>query len=129
MASGVVVGIWPFPIIPQIEALLKPAADRGHCAIERGPGWHLWTVHMHGELVGAANVRRCTDASVDVVLVGGRNAKEWIGPLDSRLGEWAVAEGATRMTARGRRGWARVLIKQGWTAMTDDHVTEYERLI
>ena len=126
-AGPIAVGIWPHGITDDIRKLLEPAAALGRTTIEAGPGWHVWTVHRDGELIGAANVRRCTDRSVDVVLVGGTESREWIGRLDELIGEWAVAEGATRLTARGRAGWARILTKQGWRAMDNGHVTEYER--
>lgn len=129
--AGLLVGIWPdaqhSPSWPGIEALLRPAADRGGVAIEHGPGWHVWTVHRNGELIAAANVRRTVDDAVEVVLVGGCGFREWLGPLDARIGEWARDEGATCLRAYGRSGWARVL---GWRVIGRKHgFTGYERLL
>ncbi len=125
------IGIWPdaqdSDEWPRIEALLRPAAVRGRTDIDRGPGWHVWTVHKGAELVGAANVRRTTDSAVEVVLVGGRGFREWIKPLEDQIAGFARDEGATVMRAIGRIGWARVL---DWkvVAMEGQYV-EYERAV
>lgn len=122
------VGIWPFGVTDEVRALLQPAAELAGEPIEEGVAWTTWTVHRGGEMIGAAQVRRTVDRSVDVVFVGGRDSKEWIGRLDRLIGEWAVAEGASKLTAQGRAGWVRVL--------TDWNVIErrgrwaaYERLL
>lgn len=120
-----IVGIWPLPLTDEIIALLQPAADLAGEAIEHGPGWTTWVVTKGKEFVGAAHVRRCTDRSVDCVLVGGNGYLEWIGPLDTGLGAWAKDEGATLITARGRKGWARVLTKLGWSVSYEAGVAEY----
>lgn len=124
-----VIGIWPLPLTDDIIALLQPAADLAGGEIEHGPGWTTWTCHSDAELIGAAHVRRCIDRSVDCVLVGGRNYQEWIGLLDAGLGAWAKDEGATRLTARGRRGWARVLTNLGWTVCLNGRFAEYAKII
>lgn len=129
MAAGAVVGIWPHAITKEIAELLQPAADLAGEQIDTGPGWTVWTVHRDGGLIGAANVRRTVDRAVEVVLVGGRDSKDWIGRLDELIGEWARDEGAIVLRAYGRVGWVRVLTRQGWKATERDRVTEYERAL
>ena len=107
--AKLLVGSWPYPLTDDIIALLQPAADLGGERIEYGPGWTTWTVHDDLKLVGAAHCRRTTDRAVEVVLVGGHGFRDWIGPLDERIGAWARDEGATVLRAFGRRGWARVI--------------------
>lgn len=111
---GLSIGVWPHGITDEIREYLEPAARLGCLAIEEGPGWTTWTVHDGERLIGAAHVRRTVDHVVEVVLVGGEGHKEWIGPLDQRIGEWARDEGISVMRAFGRVGWAPVLTKQGW---------------
>lgn len=124
--AELLVGIWPLPLTDDIIALLQPAADLAGEEIEHGPGWTTWTVH-DPELIGAAHVRRTTDRAVEVVLVGGKAFREWIGPLDDLIGRWARDEGATCLRAFGRRGWVPVLTKQGWSVASQGRVTAYVR--
>lgn len=125
------IGIWPqvetTRAWPQVEALLLPAAIAGGEVIEVGAGWHVWTVHDGPSLIGAANVRRCDGRTVDVVLVGGRDCRRWIGALDERIGDWAWREGADALTARGRAGWGPILARRGWRAAPAGRAVHYER--
>jgi hypothetical protein len=125
------IGIWPNVIDtaewPEIEALLRPAADLAGAEIETGEGWLVWTIHRDGRLVGAANVALKSDDAAEVVLVGGSGFREWIGPLDDLIGCWALEEGCTELRAFGRKGWTPILTKHGWEARAGDRVTEYRR--
>lgn len=126
------IGIWPnvqdTAEWSAVEALLKPAAEFGGVAIERGPGWLVWTIHKDGELVGAANVKLASDKTAEVALVGGTGFREWIAPLDDLIGCWAFEEGCTALRAFGRKGWAPILSKLGWRAeRLEDGGMAYER--
>lgn len=126
--AGLLVGIWPYPLTNEIIALLKSAADPAGVEIEYGPGWHTWTIHDGSDLLGAAHIRRTTERVVEVHLVGGREAHRWLAELDARIGAFARDEGATVLRAFGRRGWARLLTKQGWAMLPlDDGGMAYER--
>jgi hypothetical protein len=129
MAAGSLsIGIWPYELTDEIMDFLRPAAELGLCGIEKGPGWSVWTVHSERMLLGAANVRRTTEPAVEVVLVGGHDCRSWIGELDRKIGLWAKDEGATCLRAFGRRGWVRILCKQGWVAVRESRgIIEYKR--
>jgi hypothetical protein len=107
------------PFWTQIEAYLAPAAERGGVPLLDDDetcwtvfGWEgFWTPQR--VLLGAATVRRTEDAA-EVVLVGGRNFRRWLKPLDEMLARWARDTGAVRMIATGRKGWCREL---GWNVM------------
>lgn len=123
------IGIWPdadkSPVWNEVVRLLEPAAKFGGCEVDLSDHAECWTVHDGGELIGAATVRLCVDGQANVHLVGGRDAREWIRPLDQMIGEWARLEGCNRLTASGRRGWKRVL---GWDVVGErDGMTAYER--
>jgi hypothetical protein len=126
------IGIWPYPMTPEIHTFLQAAADVSGGQVQTGPGWHVWTIHRDGELIGAANCSRTVDHAVEVVLVGGREFRRWLGLLDERVGAWARDEGATCLRAYGRDGWARVLkwgrIGPDWQTIGPfEDVTHYER--
>ncbi len=110
---------------PAIEALLRPAAERGGITIEQGPAWTVWTVHRDGELIAAANVRRTVDREAEVTLIGGKGFREWLKPLDEMIGRWANQEGCKRLIACGRRGWTKHL---GWRIVGQERgVASFER--
>lgn len=110
---------------PTIEALLRPAADRGGIDIEQGPAWTVWTVHRNGELIAAANVRRTVDREAEVTLIGGKGFREWLKPLDEMIGLWASEERCTKLVACGRLGWSKHL---GWDiTAAQGNFAAYER--
>lgn len=128
VAKLLVIGLWPNPLTNEIITLLKRAADPAGVEIEYGPGWHTWTIHDERELLGAAHTRRTTERIVEVHLVGGREPERWLAELDAQIGAFARDEGAIALRAFGRRGWARLLKKQGWAMLPlDDGGMAYER--
>lgn len=124
------IGIWPdadkSPVWTEVVRLLDPAAKLGGCEVDLSDHAVCWTVHDGDELIGAATTQYCLNGDMHVLLVGGRNAKAWIKPLDEMIGEWARDHnGCSRLTATGRRGWKRVL---GWNVVGErDGMTAYER--
>jgi hypothetical protein len=103
---------------PQIKAWLEPAAKLGGVPI----------LEKH-EVIGAATARILPEEKLgEVVLVGGKDYKKWIGHLDWLLGCWFKMEGMTAIRAYGRKGWRRDLLPLGWHIISEhDKVTAYER--
>lgn len=113
---------------PQIKAWLEPAAKLGGVPIlERHEV--TWTIVNEGEVIGAATARILPDEKLgEVVLVGGKDYKKWIGHLDWLIGCWLKMEGMTAVRAYGRKGWTRELLPLGWRIIGEhDKVTAYER--
>jgi len=121
------IGILPNPTSarawPDIAALLQPAADLADGIIALA-GRQLWTAY-DGRLLAAATTRTTLDGWAEVELVGGRDVRRWLKPLDATIAAWAADEGMTAIRAYGRAGWARLL---GWDVLgIDDGSTVYER--
>lgn len=120
------IGIVPpdHPDWAQIEAFLKPAAERGNVPVLED--WHAVWVVYGDDLLGAATVRRTTGGWGEVVLVGGKDHRRWIHELDDLIGRWLRDEGMTAVRAYGRKGWRKVLT--GWTVIGEDNgITAIER--
>jgi hypothetical protein len=101
--------------------LLEPAAALADEKMELIPEYHLlWVVLDGDELLAAATARLTEDGRCEVPLIGGRDFKRWLKPLDDVIGAAAAEAGATRMTAFGRRGWARELQRHGWAVLSED---------
>lgn len=128
------IGIVPRPTKqkdwPQIKAYLEPAAKLGGVPIlERHE--RVWTVEDEGELLAAATARLLpTEKIGEVVLVGGRERKRWLGHLDWLLAAWFRMEGMAEMRAYGRKGWRRELEALGWRVIgADGKVTAYGKAL
>jgi len=125
------IGILPepldHPLWPAISALLEPAAKRGGVPVLEA-GEQVWIIHDGKQLLGAATARPTLEGFGEVVLVGGRNCRQWIGELDCLIGEWLKAEGMTSVRAAGRRGWVRIL--KDWHAMKQGNkIVSYMRTL
>lgn len=113
---------------PQIKAWLEPAAKLGGVPVlERYEV--VWTVVDEGEIIAAATARILPDDKVgEIVLVGGKDRKRWLGHLDWLIGCWLRMEGMKAVRAYGRAGWQKELIAQGWRVIgKDSKVVAYER--
>lgn len=124
------IGVLPDPeqtdFWPEIEAFLRPAADRGNLSELIGEHELCWVVLDGSTLMAAATARWLPEArQVEVVLVGGRDFRRWLKPLDEMIGRWGRDEGAIALRAYGRAGWARCL---GWKVIgREGDFTAYER--
>jgi hypothetical protein len=88
----------------------------------------LFAVMDGNELLAVATAWMSTDKYVEVKLVGGRDYRRWLQPLDERIGAAAAEAGATRMVAFGRAGWRKALSALGWDSLgEDDGMTVYSR--
>lgn len=128
------IGIVPRPTKarewPQIKVFLEPAAKRGGVPILEQHE-EVWTVIDDGELIAAATARILPEELTgEIVLVGGRDFKRWLGHLDWLLAAWFRMEGMKRVRAYGRRGWARFLHALGWVTVSEkDGVIAYEKAL
>jgi hypothetical protein len=108
----------------EAKAYLEPARARGDFPDVWEPDELLWAVIDGDELLACATAWLSTERYVEVKLVGGRDRHRWLAKLDEAIGAAAAEAGATRMTAIGRRGWLRELMRLGWVkhGETDDQV-------
>lgn len=110
-----------------IKALLEPAAIRGGVPVLE-ENEVVWAIYDGPDLMGAATARLTHDGFGEVVLVGGRDARDWIHQLDWLIGHWMRREGMTSVRAYGRKGWMRVL--RGWHVLGKDNAAVgYERAL
>jgi len=108
----------------EVETLLEPArqqADEPIAIIE--PDEVLWVVLDGDELLACATAWLSNQGYAEVVLVGGRDHSRWIRQLDETIGRAAAEAGALRLTAWGRRGWAKILRELGWDSFPVDNKT------
>lgn len=115
------------PLWPRIEALLEPAARRGGVPVLEQYE-DVWAVFYRGVLIAAATTRYLPDERIaEVVLVGGRDHKLWLKPLDDKITAWATLGGLKAVRAYGRPGWKRAL---GWKVIGEkDGFVAYERTL
>jgi hypothetical protein len=111
------------------EALLEPARVLGGFEAVIEPDEALWAV-MDGDKLLACATAWLGEGFVEVKLVGGRDHRRWLKPLDDMIGAAAAEAGATRLTAWGRAGWTKILRAQGWESqkMTDGSTAYSRRL-
>ena len=129
-----IIGILPNPTQredwPVIAKMLEPAAKRGGVPILEEHE-EVWIAREGQELFGAATARILPEEKIgEIVLVGGRDRKRWIGGLDWRLGCWLRQEGMKAVRAYGRKGWKRELERLGWKVIgKEGDVVAYERAL
>lgn len=109
------------------EAFLEPARAQGGFADVIEPDEALWAVMDGDNLLGCATAWLQGEIC-EVKLVGGRDYRRWLGPLDDMIGRAAAEAGATRLLAWGRSGWTRILRAHGWVSIKmDDGSVAYSR--
>lgn len=106
------------PLWPQIEqelALAVTDAEAFDPAIDV-----LWCAYDDA-FWGFATTRLRTDGVAELRCVSGTRFREWIGPMEAEVCDWARHCGADRMVSRGRKGWVRLARTFGWAPTgTDD---------
>ncbi len=109
-----------------VDRVLPIAAPFLHKAAQRSHGWRrgeveqrirdkrasLWVVLDANVMIGAAMVE-LHDDGVYVALVGGHRWHEWRDQI-KRVEEWAAATGRKCVKIDGRRGWARLMKRDGY---------------
>lgn len=129
-ADSLVIGTFPNPLTspawPHIEKLLAPAAERGRVPVLE-PGEIVWIVWNGREIIAAATTRMVVDGTAEIILCGGRGARDWAQPLADLIAAWARDEGAALIRITGRRGWSRLIDWQ----MTEerDGFARYEKVL
>jgi len=94
---------------------LAPALKRSNMdwfdlfRIMRGPAWMIWNIGNVGWVFTVAN----EDDEIEVLLAGGKLAKECVGPWEQAM---LSEPGHRGMTIRieGRKGWRRLLPDWEW---------------
>ena len=101
------------PLWNEIKALLKPAADYGEIPIK--DEHELVWVAIDGPIICAAGTTLLwNDGEAEIRLCAGTRHREWVGEALRIVEAWARDAGASRLTMRGRQGWARYVRAVGW---------------
>lgn len=104
---------------PGIRRLLKRGGDWADA-----PDWEpehvVWIVIDGRQIIAALSSRVTVDGAAEVVNIGGCRAAEWLPDMDDHITGWARRAGATKLAARGRRGWQRLSAPLGWVAIGRD---------
>lgn len=105
------------PLWQDIRTLLKPAVLSDEPDYE--PSDWVWIIYDRDTLYAAATTR-LWEGEARLRLAGGTRHREWAQALDEAVTRWARDGGAKVLTARGRRGWARLALAFGWVATGHD---------
>ena len=117
------------PLWNGIKELLRPAAEYGEIPI-KDEDELVWVAFDGPTIFAAATTLLWNDGEAELRLAGGARHKEWIAPLDEKVSAWARDAGATRLTMRGRKGWARYARAFGWVVSgTEDGKQLYEKVL
>lgn len=133
MESGITTGWLPRPQLRpywrQLCDMLKPAAERGGCAVYE-PYDLFWIAVDDGFLIGAATTRMMVNGKAELKHVAGTRAREWYPELEGKICEWASNAGACAIVSRGRRGWIPWVTKLGWRVMGEENgLTLFEKAL
>ena len=101
------------PLWPDIYRMLGPAAKIGDYPVMQD-GDLVWIAIKDRMIVGAHTCRLLRDNRLELILTAGTGFREWFGPMEETLTEFARSCGAWKMISRGRKGWARVNKDYGW---------------
>lgn len=131
MAESLVISWLPepekHPLWPDIYRMLEPAAKVGDCPVLEENDL-VWIAIKGRTIVGAHTCRLLRDNRLQCVHIAGTKVREWFGPLDETLTDFARDCGAWKMISRGRKGWARVAKDYGWKVTgTEDGLMLYEK--
>jgi hypothetical protein len=86
--------------------------------IARGD-FKLWEITENDEVIKGAFVTEVLRAgggsAVNVIALGGKDMKSWLGDMLDALDKYRAKIGADAVIAAGRPGWKRTLERFGWT--------------
>lgn len=114
------------PLWDEIRALLQPATI-GSPAYE--PGELVWIAFDGPVMFGAGTTALFGDVA-EIRACGGHLHKEWVEQAEAAVSAWA-RQHATKLTMRGRKGWARYLRAFGWALLGEDEdgLTIFEKVL
>ena len=73
-------------------------------------------VNIEEQAIAVLEIRTLKEGkSLSVVAIGGHAMPRWIGRLVTFLNDLAKDQGCTRVLAVGRKGWIKVLSRQGFS--------------
>lgn len=105
---------------PQAEAYLEPARKMGGFESVLDDDECLFAVMDGDTVLGVATTWLSVRNYVEVKLVGGKDYRRWLKPLNDKIGAVAAEAGATHMMAFGRPGWRKALKAIGWAVLGVD---------
>lgn len=103
---------------PAISAILEPAAEGDE--VFNPASDVLWLAVENKIVWGAATTRLMEDGTAELRLVAGARFREWIGPMDGLIEQWARKCGAHKLVTFGRKGWVRLARTFGWVVQGQD---------
>lgn len=117
-------------LYPEFLAMLETAVTDGGKAFD--PAIDTMWIAYEGKVVwGAATTRIRTDGVARLHLAGGKRFRDWIGPLDEAVSQWARRRGCDLIVMRGRKGWQRYADRFGWasSAPDEDGMISFEKAV
>jgi hypothetical protein len=117
------------PLWNDIRELLRPAAEYGKVGVLE-TGDLVW-IALDGSTVFAAATTCPMGREAMIVLAAGSRHREWIADFEGQVSAWAKANGAEKLTMRGRKGWGRYARPFGWVVLgtDEDGLTIYEKAL
>lgn len=110
--------VWP-TVARDIESAMAYCKDDTLLSVrtelEQGAA-QLWLARVNGVQVGCVVTEMQETAArkiLEIRYLAGSRLKEWI-QCQRHLEIWATAHGCSALRIRGRRGWVRILPKEGW---------------
>ena len=111
------------PLWNGIKELLKPAVtDWEHDEDEL-----VWIAFDGPTLFGAGTTVLYDSGEASILACGGFQHRKWVEQAEGLVSAWARDCGATKLTMRGRRGWARYFRALGWVTSDDGKQMRYEK--
>lgn len=116
-----------------LEPVWKMSLDRPNILAQlKSRDAQMWVVYDGPRLIAGIVTRlnrvgTSGDLRCRVWLVGGSRMSEWAGDFIPKLKVWARSEGCSHIDGAGRKGWARIMARLGFTKVgPEDDLTLWE---
>lgn len=76
----------------------------------------VWIAFEGTTLLAAGTTLLFENGEAHISMCAGHRHRDWIEEADRIVTAWARDCGASKLTMRGRKGWARYFTKLGWKA-------------